>query len=422
MSNADENKQFIKKRGTYKAQITNFKRFLEDYKTKEPGIIKLNIRSDRLKSSFVEFDNISDRLDLLDEGTDHASERFEIENNYLECLTAVEHLKLEATSYFRSNFSDNVDGQNTFIERSSPAAVTKRRVKLPEASLPKFSGKYEDCLSFRDAFTSMIHSQSDLNNIEKLQYLKSAVTGEASNKIKNVSITDGNYDRAWKLLQNAYADKSLIIARHVSLLLRLPVQNKESAEGLRRLADETQQHLESLKSLDIAVTEEIVVQILEEKLHRATAEKWEETLKRDTFPRLDEMIDFLYKVASRLSKRGRDETEQTSGQSAAAKNAFQKQNKNKFQSRQTSRQAFLSTTNKACPICREKIHPVYKCETFRNYSIPERTRAAKSASLCLNFLRTHGEKPCNFSKCLLCGQAHNTLLHESKEQGSQPQI
>ena len=272
---------------------------------------------------------------------------FEIENNYLECLTAVEHLKLEATSYFRSNFSDNVDGQNTFIERSSPAAVTKRRVKLPEASLPKFSGKYEDWLSFRDAFTSMIHSQSDLNNIEKLQYLKSAVTGEASNKIKNLSITDGNYDRAWKLLQNAYADKRLIIARHLSLLLRLLVQNKESAEGLRRLADETQQHLESLKSLDIAVTEEIVVQILEEKLHRATAEKWEETLKRDTFPRLDEMIDFLYKVASRLSKRERDETEQTSGQSAAAKNTFQKPNKNKFQSRQTSRQAFLSTTNKA---------------------------------------------------------------------------
>ena len=99
MSNADEIKQFIKKRGIYKAQITNFKRFLEDYKTKEPDITKLNIRSERLKSSFVEFDNISDRLDLLDEGTDHATERFEIENNYLECLTAVEHFKLEATSY-----------------------------------------------------------------------------------------------------------------------------------------------------------------------------------------------------------------------------------------------------------------------------------------------------------------------------------
>ena len=54
------------------------------------------------------------------------------------------------------------------IERNSNSAVTKRRIKLPEASLPKFSGKYKDLLSFRDRFTSMIHNQDGLNNIEKL--------------------------------------------------------------------------------------------------------------------------------------------------------------------------------------------------------------------------------------------------------------
>ena len=52
----------------------------------------------------------------------------------------------------------------------------------------------------------------------------------------------------------------------MSLLLRLPIQGKESAEGLRQLADDTQQHLESLKTLKIDVNEQIIVRLLEEKL------------------------------------------------------------------------------------------------------------------------------------------------------------
>ena len=405
MANAEILKKLVKRRGTLKSQITRFKTFIDEYQLQEPDLIKLNIRVERFKMHFADFDSFYDELEIVDEDNDHTTERYDMEENYLDLLSKIEHLKLE--------FMPNNVANDNIIERNLNSAVAKRRIKLPEASLPKFSGKYEDWLSFKDAFTSMIHNQEDLNNIEKLQYLKSAVTGEAANKIKNLSITDGNYDRAWKLLQSAYADKRLIISRHLSLLLRLPVQDKESAEGLRRLADETQQHLESLKTLDVHVNEEIVVQILEEKMHKLTAEKWEETLKRDTFPRLEEIIEFLYKVASRLSKREREKTEQPVLQSSLNKK-LNEQNRYQSQTRKTTRQVFLSHTKKSCPICLENQHPVYKCEKFRNYSIPVRVQAAKDASLCLNCLRNHGDKACTFSKCLICNEAHNTLLHDSK--------
>ena len=111
-----------------------------------------------------------------------------------------------------------------------------------------------------------------------MQYLKSSLSGEAFNKIKLFGITDENFKSAWDLLERTYSDERLIIGRHLSLLLRLPIQGKESAEGLRQLADDTQQHLESLKILKIDLNEQIIVQLLEEKLHRKTAEKWEETL------------------------------------------------------------------------------------------------------------------------------------------------
>lgn len=405
-----EIKRLHQRRGTQKAQLKIFRNFVEEYKKQEPDLIKLNIRVDKFKQIFLDFEQVSDELEILEENRDHATERFEIQEDYLDLIIESEHLIKQAPHSYPEVENNSHD---THAE-SSRNTVMKRRIKLPEASLPKFSGKYEDWLSFKDAFISMIHNQLDLNNIEKLQYLKSAVTGEAENKIKHISITDGNYDRAWNLLQSAFSDKRLIISRHLSLLLRLPVQEKESAEGLRRLADEAQQHLESLKTLEVNLNEEIVVQILEEKLHKLTAEKWEEILKRDTFPKLEEMFEFLYKVASRLSKRDRDKAEHTLQTSASNKPS--PQSNNKINSRKTTRQAFLLKTGKSCPICIENQHPVYRCEKFRSFSIPRRIQAARDASLCLNCLRMHGDKSCNFTKCPVCEEPHNALLHMSKEQ------
>lgn len=254
----------------------------------------------------------------------------------------------------------------------------------------------------------MIHDQQDLTNVEKLQYLKSIVTDEAANKIKHFPITDDNYVRAWKLLTSAYADKGLIISRHLILLLRLPVQEKESSVGLRRLADETQQHLESLKTLVVNISEEIVVQILEEKLHKLTAEKCEENSSRDSFPKLEEIIAFLYKTASRLSKREFEKSEQTDkGHTIISTSG----NQNKKHSRKQEKQAFVSQTRKGCLICKEQ-HPIFKCKKFRSLSVPNRIKAIKDASLCLNCFRIHGEKPCNFGKCMICNESHNILLHD----------
>lgn len=83
----------------------------------------------------------------------------------------------------------------------------------------------------------------------------------------------------------------------------MPVQEKQISEGLIRLADETQQHMLSLASLGIKISEEILVQNIEEKRYKQTLEKWRKNLKRNEFPKLDDMFEFLYRTATRLSKR-----------------------------------------------------------------------------------------------------------------------
>lgn len=76
--------------------------------------------------------------------------------------------------------------------------------------------------------------------------------------------------------------------------------------GLSKLADDAQQHVASLAALGVNVGSEILVNLLENKLPKNTAEKWEETLDRDEFPKIDDLYEFLYRTAVRVSKRVRE--------------------------------------------------------------------------------------------------------------------
>ncbi|OXU16910.1 hypothetical protein TSAR_000876, partial [Trichomalopsis sarcophagae] len=76
-------------------------------------------------------------------------------------------------------------------------------------------------------------------------------------------ITEENYTLAWDVSVKSYENKRLIISRHLSLLLHLPNQDKEGYHrGVERLADEAQQLVQSLASLDVTLSPEIIVQII----------------------------------------------------------------------------------------------------------------------------------------------------------------
>jgi hypothetical protein len=149
---------------------------------------------------------------------------------------------------------------------------------------------------------NMISSQSDLSDLDKLHYLKSALIGEAANKIKILAVESTSYVSAWKLLERSYEVKRILISRHFASIINLPVLDKENTNTLSKLADDTQQHLAALSALGITVNSEIIVHILESKLPKVTLEKWESILKRDEYPKLEQMYEFIYKTA-RISLR-----------------------------------------------------------------------------------------------------------------------
>lgn len=404
-------KYIIQKRTSLKGQITILKKGFDDKKLENAN---LKLRLNRLTELYNAFEEFNDELAILDPRDEHQIDFLNIQDNFYVLAGEIESA-LNPINTDTTLANASVALANETLNETNNVINQRRRIKLPETSLPSFDGKYENWLAFKHAFVSLIDSQADLSESDKLLYLKAALKGEAANKINVLAMDENNYTKAWDLLKKAYEVKRLLVSRHLHLLMNLPQQDKETSAGLMRLADDSQQHVLALKSLDVNIPSEILVHILEEKLNRNTLEKWEETLERDIFPTIEEMYEFIYKTAVRVSKRKGSEI---SNSSQDQKLPLKKKRVN------NSARAFFTNTSKNCVVCKQNSHPLYKCKKFANMSIQDRIKVVKGNNLCFNCLRNHGKSECAYRLCPKCNKNHNSMLHidDYQKNNSKPNI
>lgn len=102
--------------------------------------------------------------------------------------------------------------QQTQLLRSiaDGTANQESRVKLPVVKLPTFDGRTEEWKRFSETFKSMIHSNENIPNIQKLQHLVTLLSGNASKIIESIELSDSNYKVAWELLQRRFDDPRAI--------------------------------------------------------------------------------------------------------------------------------------------------------------------------------------------------------------------
>lgn len=382
---ADRIKLLIQKRTSLKAQITSLTNLVERERYDK---VTLKLRVNRVTELYHAYEEFNDELLVLDSSDQHKEEFANTQDRFYALVGKVETiLRSSASNANPSTSSADANTTSNTIQShgSGSAANTKRRIKLSEASLPKFDGRLENWLSFKNSFIDMIDSQSDLSDIDKLRYLKSTLVGETVNKLKLLSIEGSNYQKAWELLKRSYEVKRISISRHIALLLNMPVVEKETTDSLSKLADDAQQHVASLAALNVTVGSEILVGILESKLPRITAEKWEETLERDKFPKIDDLYEFLYKTAARISKRSREASKRDDDRySVAVKKQW------------VANKSFVVNLTNNCTACKNKQHPLFKCHAFKQLTIPKRIEFVRNAKLCYNCLRSHRGKTCNY--------------------------
>lgn len=400
MTMSDRIKLLIQKRISLKSQITNISNLLDEGKLDN---VTLKLRIDRLRDLYYAFEEYNDELAILEQNEEHQIEFMHIQERFYFLAGKIENILNVAKLSNADTFIINNESRIDQVENNVP--IKKRRIKLPEATLPTFDGKYENWLSFKNTFRNMIGSQTDLSDVDKLHYLKSALKDEAANKIRIFEIDGINYSNAWNLLERSYEVKRVLISRHLSLILNTPVLDRETTSGLSKLTDETQQHVASLSALGVSVGSEMIVYILEGKLPKVTLGKWEASLERDEFPQIDQMYEFLYKTAVCVSRR------ESSRMMNKEKGKEEPPVKKKCY---YTNQTFLLNSPHNCIVCKIKRHPLYLCDQFKQLTVPKRIETVKNAKLCYNCLRSHRDNPCKFSNCTICHKQHNTLLHYNK--------
>lgn len=305
-------------------------------------------------------------------------------------------------------FDHPVDQLAAQLQAPNPVALAQRaEFRLPQISIPTFSGGYESWTAFHDMFVSLIHSNGSLTNVQKLHYLKCNLSGQAANLLRHTPVTNDNYDIAWQLLQNRFANKKSLVDAQLKVLINQPSHVSETASTIRELIDRTQESLNALQALEIDTTtwDPLLMFIIVQKLSKDTHQAWESSQQGIAqLPAFAVFITFLenrFRMLETLDDRN-------AASVRPSPNALAKTSRHI-----KSHATVAASPIKPCPLCSEN-HYLRMCTAFLQSSVADRRNIAKQKRICFNCL-VHGHfiTECkNRRRCQVCNQNHHTLLHQ----------
>lgn len=274
-------KNLIKQRAIFKRQLTS----LANYVINNDADIhptKLRMKLARIEMAFDEFENVQDKIELLE--VNQSNERIAIEQLYDDVLATAEGILKHCNSDITAELSPG---------------STKDDI----LQLASFDGKLEHWLSFKAQFLALIDNHPTLSATQKLQYLRSALTGKAKELLKSIELTESSYSLVWAYLNQNYDCNRFIVWRHGELLLNTPEIERNSPLSIRLFVNNVRKHLRALQILHEPTKhwDTLVIIALLPKLDHDTRIEFEKGLtSMDIIPTLDTFLNFLLDKARRL--------------------------------------------------------------------------------------------------------------------------
>jgi len=155
--------------------------------------------------------------------------------------------------------------QHEMLEKQKIKEQEESSVKLPKLEINSFGGDKLKWIEFWDSFESTIHKNKRISNVEKFNYLKSKLTGEAMQVISGLTLSNENYAVAINILKERYGNVQDVVNLHYNKMINLqPASNTTSS--LRLFHDNINKHLRSLEVLHQDVNQDVFVSIVTSKL------------------------------------------------------------------------------------------------------------------------------------------------------------
>lgn len=335
-----------KQRAIIKGSCTRIGTYVDKVASVTPSVrAQLEERRSKLEQCWSEYNVVQSKLEMIDDSENNDRANFE---------DAFYNLSSKIRQYLDPPHiaSRNVTTPSPSTSSSSGFQEAAMHVRLPKLSLPTFGGKYDDWFPFFDAFNSIIHSNVSLNDVQKLQYLRSSLTGDACDIISALEISDANYKVAWRMLKERYDNKRVIVHTHVKAIIELPSMQKENATELRQIADGAFKHIHALRALNRPTEQwdDLLVCIVCSKLDSLTVREWQTSLTGSDIPTFKGLITFIAHRCQVLEATGKPNVTVTKSSVRAPVNG----------KRQT---ACTATLKLKCSYCKGD-HSIYHCKEF----------------------------------------------------------
>ena len=357
--------------------------------------------------------SLHDKFITIKEHSENMQEGIDDDDEMLKEIDEVEKIyETYVDLYTKAEFVLNENIANK--SQNSTVSENKSRINLPVLTLKKFSGEYEEYQEFIDSFNASVHTNDDLEPVEKFTYLKAHLEGDASSLIKGYSTTNANYLSALKLLKENFGREDLVISSHISNLLKLKCcSDQKDVRGLRELLNSIQTRLRSLEALNVPINDHsiFIVPIILSKLPLALSVMWSRKRKP---PDIGDLLKLVqnevegYEAAVRVQEVFAEEANTKSNTNIRKRSP---------ELRYSTASALHVNSKKYCVVCKENSnHDTDKCRMFLNSNIAERKSYIYDEYACFSCLKKgHMVKNCPHSsiKCEVCkSQYHHTLLHE----------
>lgn len=398
-----------RKRGHIKSTITSAIKALDTWQD-EPNnedYFLLKVLDDNMTKAFDKFDDLQDLIEDLDETETAARHEMQAAFNMTKArINKILHIAMNGANQLNQR-------PNTVNAQPSTA--------LPTIPLPTFDGSIENWTSFLNVFSSLIDEES-IPDVRKLQYLRSAVTGQAARAIESLDTNDRNYQVAMSILKDKYENTRRTLRRHWAILREYPRLSKDTPRAITNLVDTFYQHTRSLESLNAPVAhyDLPLIDLILSKVSHSTAWQWELTLSDDKLPSYKSLLKFIERRAACADNNNFESNNHKKGNQSQAfvtnKQRSANANNHTKQEATTSKPATYNNqetnANPQCPLCKEP-HKLYSCQNFRDLPIEERRKLISDENLCFNcFGKAHSAMNCRSKySCHKCHKRHNTLLH-----------
>ncbi|GFV07254.1 uncharacterized protein TNCV_1312521 [Trichonephila clavipes] len=376
---------------------------------------------DVLKSKIEKFSELN-----IDVGDEKWEKYLDMQDSLLNCSVSLEKV---THTFKKETGKENLENKNLVAK------------KMPKLELPQFHGEMEYWITFKELFQATVFDNSDLTEIDKLQYLFASVKGNAAELIRGFAIKKENLKNCWELLCERYENKNQLANCQINKLFSIRTNKANSAKQLFEILDNCNESVRDLTVLGLEInqlSELIIINHCTSKLHEEIAHRWELTLKPDTYPTLQAFRMFIESEARALgllsgnadapkSKFGTSNQIINKSYAESRKNVgFEKGSQFSQRNFNQPKKSLVFNANLdknysfSCAICKENAsHPLYKCPVFNRMKVEERIKAIEGIC-CTNCLRKNHTTPeCRINiGYKVCKDHHHTLLHVYNVNGS----